>query len=131
MQPGENKLRVCAWSTYSGYIYAEINLYSFVKYLTDEKKLSKTENYMPKLTMLEQVYSYDLEDIKEAVRNEIERLQKHLAYLEYSMIISDTAYNNFKKAMTDALATLAAETARDESRTLYYMIKDTVMGQPY
>lgn len=131
MQPGENKLRVTAWADGSGYITSEISAYCLVKYLKDEKKRAKTENYQPKPTCLEQVYTYDQEDIKEAVATEIDRLQKALADLELSMITAEKAYLNFKKAMSEALITLATETKREENSTLYYMIKDTVTNHPY
>ena len=132
MQPGENKLRVLTWADGSGYISSEIDVYCLVRYLKDEKKLAKTENYMPKITYLEQVYRYDLEDIKEAVAAKIDHLRAELAALEAAATLADTAYSNFRKAIGAALEALEKETAKDENSTLFYMIKDTVINRyPY
>ena len=62
MQPGEYKLRVNAWCKESGYINSEIDVYNLVKYLKDDKKKEKTQNYQPKITCLEQVESLRSEE---------------------------------------------------------------------
>ena len=69
MQPGEYRLRVTTWADGSGYISSEIDVYCLVKYLPDENKRAKTQNYQPKLQYLEQVYTYDIDDIKEERTN--------------------------------------------------------------
>jgi len=132
MQPGENKLRVTTWADGSGYISSEIDIYNLVRYLKDEKKIAKTENYMPKLTYLEQVYRYDLEDIKEAVAQKIENLRAELAALENALTLSDTAFTTFRNAYGAALAQLEKDTAKEQNSTLYYMILETVKERyPY
>ena len=67
MQPGEYKLRVSCWADMNGYVSDEIDAHNLVRYLTDESMIAKTQNYQPKQTYLEQVYTYDIGDIKNAL----------------------------------------------------------------
>lgn len=80
IQPGEMVLTVTTWEKEMGcgYVSDEIKAYNLVKYMTDGKPEAKPQNIQPKITMLEQVYTYDLEDIKEAVAARIEELKKPL-----------------------------------------------------
>lgn len=138
MQPGEYELTIHLWTEHSGYINDTLSCYNLVKHLTNEKQIAKTENYMPK-SYLEQVYKYDLDDIKEAVANRIEHLKKRIASLEKQFDIVDKCYNDFKEAFGSALADLekncmeAGSTGFTENRNdIYYMILDTVKERfPY
>ena len=132
MQPGENKLRVFSWSKSCGSVVSSIDVYCLVKYLKDERKIAKTENYMPKQTYLEQVYRYDLEDIKEAVADKIARLQAEIEQLKEQLEISADVFRDFRKAYGEALEKLELDSKKSVNPTLYYMILDTVKNRyPY
>lgn len=81
---------------------------------------------MPKEQYLEQVYKYDLEDIKDAVFNRVNQLKKNISSLKNQLAKADIVYNDFKKAYSLALETLAKETNNKEEMTLYYSVLDTV-----
>lgn len=132
MQPGENVLNVHGWINGIGYVSDEMKCYELVRYLQDENKKAKTENYLPKQSYLAQVYSYDLEDIKNAVQLKIERVKKTIAVLENDLLLLDNAFNNYKKAYGDALKQLEIDTNKNSNSSLYYMIKDTIKERyPY
>ena len=139
MQPGENKLRVGGWSNGNGYISDEIDCYKLVKYLRDEKKLEKAANYMPVQPYLEQVYKYDLDDIKEAVNARINYLKDRITSLKAQLDIVDECYTNFKNCYAKAVEELenncvsAGTVGFSGNRNdLFYMILDTVKERfPY
>lgn len=126
MQPGEYRLRVTTWADGSGYISSEIDVYCLVKYLKDPAKIAKAQNYQPKIPYLEQVYTYDIEDIKDAVVNKIELLKKEIAHLRDALEKSSTAYFKFREAYRAAILQLEKDTDKNGNSTLYYMILDTV-----
>lgn len=126
MQPGEYRLRVTTWADGSGYISSEIDVYCLVKYLSDEKKRVKTQNYQPKIPYLEQVYTYDIEDIKEAVSNKIQALKKEIAHLNDALLNASTAYFTFREAYRAAVLELEKNAKKEQNSTLYYMVLDTV-----
>lgn len=139
MQPGENVLRVVAWGDGIGYVRDEINCYDLVKYLNDDEKKAKTENYMPKQSYLEQVYKYDLDDIKSAVNDRINYLYDRILSLKAQLNIADDCYNNFKKCYAKAVEELANDCEAAGSvgfsngkNDIYYMILDTIKDRfPY
>lgn len=111
-----------------------INCYTLVRYLKDKSKIAKTENYMPKELCLEQVYKFDLEDIKEAVNNRIEYLKGYVESLKKQLEIADKAYAGFRKVYEDAMAVLdnVTETKKDEYSFLKSSILDTIKNRyPY
>lgn len=83
---------------------------------------------MPKQPCLEQVYKYDLEDIKEAVNNRIEFLKENVKSLKRQLEIADKAYIAFRKAYEDAMNVLdnVTETKKDEYSFLKSNILETV-----
>lgn len=130
LQSGENELCISTWTNTSGYKTDEIKMYELVRYMKDEKKKAKTENYMPKQTYLEQVYRYDADDMIDAVNRRIEYLEKQIAAHEQQIIKAENAYNTFRKAFNEALQELSDNCGGQENSnnsTLYYMIKDTVI----
>lgn len=132
MQPGEYKLRVTTWTKLNGYISSEIDVYNLVRYLKDENKIGKIQNYQPKQTYLEQVYTYDLEDIKQAVSEKIAQLKKEIVQLKAQLKKADDAYNNFRKAYDTAVKQLELDANKAENSTLYYMVIDTIKARyPY
>lgn len=131
LQTGEYEIRVNAWYEMGGYIYDEINAYDLVKYIDDAKK-AKTNNYMPKQPYLEQVYVYDIEDIKEAIQRRIEYLEQRIKNLTKQAEISFNAYKNFVNAYRAAAEQLANDANKNDDSTLYNMIMDTVKARyPY
>lgn len=134
LQPGENKLVVGIYDSSLGYISDHLDCYELVKYLKDPVKISKKENYMPKQTYLEQVYSYDLDDIKNAVKERIEHFENRIDSLKKQIAIAEIAYNNFKLNYESALQQLkddcikAGDVGFSENRNnLYYLVKDTII----
>lgn len=139
MQPGENVLRVVAWGDGIGYVRDEINCYDLVKYLKDDEKKAKTENYMPKQSYLEQVYKYDLYDIKSAVNDRINYLYDRILSLKAQLNIVDGVYYNFRACYEKALQELETDCKSagsvgfsDDKNDIYYMILDTIKDRfPY
>lgn len=132
MQAGEYRLRVGDWCNGYGYFSDEICVYELVRYLKDDSKRAKTQNYQPKQQWLEQVYTYDLDDIKQAIVDRIARLKKELTALEKQIQVADTVYNNFKTAYGEMLKQLEVDSMKSDDPTLYYAILDTVKNRyPY
>lgn len=134
MQPGEMTLTVSAWERDlgCGYVADEIKAYNLVKYMTDGKPETKPQNLQPKIYGLEQVYTYDLDDIKEAVAARIACLKKTIAALEKQLEAAPAAYKAYKEAYTAALAELEAVASKDANSDLYCMVRDTVQDlYPY
>lgn len=102
----------------------------------DLKNLKKSENIMPKEPMLEQLYMFDLEDIKEAVENRIQYFKNSIEKYEQEIAKADKAYNVFKEAYTNAIKELqnvCGCTDDDTTKnTLFYAVKDTIVDRyPY
>lgn len=126
-------LKVVANNNYK-WVTDSINCYTLVRYLKDKNKIAKTENYMPKESCLEQIYKYDLEDIKEAVNNRIKFLKENIESLKKQLEIADKAYIAFRKAYEDAMNVLdnVTETKKDEYSFLKSNILETVKNRyPY
>lgn len=132
MQQGENELTVYTQSPAAGYVHDSINLYELVRYLKDEKMIAKTENYLPKQAYLEQVYKFDLEDIKKAVADRIEYLKEYIADLEKQLESLGTVFTNFRAAVDTAMKQLESDTNNFQHKDLYYAVKDCVLNRyPY
>lgn len=132
MQPGEYRIRVNANCNCAGYITDEIDAHNLVKYLKDENKKAKTQNYMQKISYLEQVYVFDLEDIKKAVKNRIEYHKNTIESHKKQLEIASAAYKTFAEQFKKAVAELETTTNKKEDSTLYNAIFDTVTRRyPY
>ena len=126
MQAGENILRVTCFSEGYGYTHDEIPAYTFVKYLNDDEMKAKTQNYMPKETLLHQVYRFDLDDIKKAVAARVEHFRKSISALEWQIENADYVYNKFKVAYSEAVHALAQGSRKGVDSRLYYAVFETV-----
>ena len=126
MQPGEYRICVNTRCSCAGYITDEIGAHELVKYLKDENKKAKTQNYMQKISYLEQVYVFDLEDIKEAVKNRIEYHKNTIESYKKQLEIASAAYKAFAEQFKKAVVELETTTNKKENDTLYYAIFDTV-----
>ena len=132
MQPGEYRIRVNAHCNCAGYITDEIGAHELVKYLKDENKKAKTQNYLQKISYLEQVYMFDLEDIKEAIQSRINYHKKTIAAHKKHLEVATVAYNAFAEQFKKAANELAKNTDKNENSTLYNAIFETVTKRyPY
>lgn len=132
MQQGENELTVYTQSSATGYIHDTIKVYDIVRYLKDESMIAKTENYMPKQTYLEQVYRYDLDDIKKAVSDRIAYFEGYVADLKKQIDAAQRIFDNFRAAYDAAIRGLESDTADFEHKDLMYAVKDCVLSRyPY
>lgn len=133
MQDGEYQIKVATYAEYRGrkeYISDTVFVYELVKYLNDEMK-TKTENYLPKLPMLEQIYKYDLNDCKKAITQRIEELEKKLAIYKKQAKTMESVYNTFESNYAKALQKLAADTLKNEDSCLYSDILDAFKKSYY
>lgn len=133
LQPCNVRLHVSACDKENGvgYVADDIRCYGLVKYLKEPFR-SKTQNYQPKESTFDQVYKFDLEDIKLAVEERKKQLRGYIATREKQIAAAPTALKHFRDAYTKALEALAEDTGKAESATLYNMICDTVISRyPY
>lgn len=127
----EKRLKVNIFDDLNGYISEDINCYNQVKYISDKSKLEKVSNIMPKELMLEQVYVYDLEDIKEEIQKTINRHKENIVSLEKQIDQAEKAYNNFVADYKKAIENLV-ETCGANDNSLFYAVRDTVKTRyPY
>jgi hypothetical protein len=132
MQPGEYMLKVHTWADGTGYVSSEVRAHELVKYLKDEAKRAKTQNYQPKIAYLEQVYTYDIDDIKQEVATKIEALRAEIIELETQLEIASEVFTNFRNAYAKAMNELEETSRKSKNRTLYYMVLDTIKSRyPY
>lgn len=126
----EKKLEVGAFDDLNGYIDESISCYEMVKYITDKSMLEKTENIMPKEPMLEQVYVYDLNDIKNEIAKTIKRHKENIVSLEKQINRAEKTYNDFVEAYRKAIQELEENAGKETS--LFYAVRDTVKTRyPY
>lgn len=127
----EKKLIVNTFDKLNGYISEEIYCYNQVKYISDKSKLEKISNIMPKEPMLEQVYVYDLDDIKEEIQKTIERHKVNIISLQKQINQADETYREFLSAYKNAMDKLKDLCGCDDN-SLYYAVRDTVKERyPY
>ena len=127
----EKRLKVNTFDDLNGYISEDINCYNQVKYISDKSKLEKVSNIMPKEPMLEQVYVYDLDDIKEEIQKTINRHKENIVSLEKQIDQAEKAYNNFVADYKKAIENLV-ETCGANDNSLFYAVRDTVKERyPY
>ena len=80
--------------------------------------------------MLEQVYVYDLNDIKNKIAKTIERHKENIVSLEKQINQVEKAYNDFVEAYRKAIQELEENAGKETS--LFYTVRDTVKTRyPY
>lgn len=127
----EKRLKVNTFDDLNGYISEDINCYNQVKYISDKSKLEKVSNIMPKEPMLEQIYVYDLDDIKEDIKKTINRHKENIMSLEKQIVQAEKAYNDFVADYKKAIENLI-ETCGANDNSLFYAVRDTVKTRyPY
>lgn len=109
-----------------------MNCYELVKYL-DEEKQTKTQNYMPKESFLEQHYKYDMEDIKQSLEDKKTYYAEHIQSLKNQLENIEEIYNNtmaLHKQMMDYLRNATTEkqnTSRImEQNSSYHLLVDLI-----
>lgn len=126
----EKKLKVGTFDDLNGYIDESISCYEMVKYITNKSMLEKTGNIMPKEPMLEQVYVYDLDDIKKEIQKTINRHKENIVSLEKQINRAEKTYNDFVEAYRKAIQELEENAGKKTS--LFYAVRDTVKTRyPY
>ena len=129
---GQYELTVTAFANPGGYVSDSINCYELVKYLKDENMKAKTENYQPEEMYLEQVYTFDIEDIKKAVSDRIVYLESYVSDLEKQLASLETVFRNFRNAFDNAIKTLEHDTKDFSHKDMFYAVRDCVMQRyPY
>lgn len=132
MQAGEYEITVFSHCRECGYIHESINAYEIARYMKDEAKKAKTQNLMPKQSFLEQVYAYDLDDIKKAVADRAAYCREYVADLQKQLEEVDGIFYRFRDAFADALKQLEADTTHHTHKDTFYAVKDTVLSRyPY
>ena len=133
MQDGEYELTVYAHCSVNGYIHDSINLYELVRYLKDDDpRKAKVDNYLPKISYLEQVYKYDLDDIKEKVANRIKYWRNRAEDLEKELECADKLFADFREAYKNAMKILEDGCKEFTQNDLYYGLRDLVKERyPY
>ena len=127
----EKKLEVHVHDELNGYITEDINCYELIKYISDKSKLEKVTNIMPKEPMLEQVYVFDLDDIKEEIQKTIERHKINIISLQKQINQAEETYKEFLSAYKNAMDKLKDLCGCDDN-SLYYAVRDTIKERyPY
>lgn len=125
LQPGEYELTICVVDETDHcrrYVTDFLRVHCFVDDL-DEKKRAKTQNFQPATGGLRQIYTYDLEDIKEAITARIDHLERRKAALTAQLEKLDTVYDYYEKSVNDLEKTLKDITGyNDGFSDLYYQL---------
>ena len=132
MQDGENELTVYARAGARS-ITDTIKCYELVKYLKDPEQIEKKQNYAAQTCpWLEQVYVFDLDDVKKAVSKRIAYLEEHIKKLTAQVEQTDKVYHEFYSAYGEAMNKLEEITKQFDDNTLFYLVRDTVKERyPY
>lgn len=110
------------------YITDKIDLYEVICYMKNKKRISKTENYAPKRNCLNQIYIYDIDDIKDVIKETIEQYEKEIKSYEKQLNLADKAYIEFVTAIDNANKDLLKNCeCIDDKTCLYYAIKNSVI----
>lgn len=131
LQPGEMKITVTTWGAdYGvGYVSDDLHAYTTADRMTDAQQ-SKPGNLLPRVPCLNQIYCFDLDDIKAAIAARCDQLRERIATRENQIEQAAGAYHAFKRAYAAALDQLAAKTGKGTgSDTLYNAILDTVTAR--
>lgn len=134
MTLGENQIEITAMTKLSGYQSDIIYAYDHVDALKDECKKAKTQNYQPKQGFMRQVYTYDVEDIKEAIAKRIRDMEARKNSLINQIENAERIYREFECAYEKAVLDLADKCAEindptysNSKNNLYYAVLGTVV----
>lgn len=120
----EMKVRIRAWDEKNGYITDEINAYEIARYIKDDVKKAKFEkNLAPHTPLLEDLYIYDLDDIKEAIKERILYYKTEIETRSNDLKNLKSAYDDFKENYKNAIEQLE----KTVSHCSACDIKDTIV----
>lgn len=123
---------VSAWDKSNGYVSDSIKAYEQVRYIKDESMKAKTANYMPKESMIEQMYLYDVDDIKKAIARRIDNLREYIADLEKQIEKAGDVFLTYRNAYASAMVELQEATKEFSHKNLFYAVRDCVKDRyPY
>ena len=123
----EKELYICIDTKY-GYQYNSFDCYESVDRLTDKQKVAKTQNYQEKIPYLTQYYLFDIEDIKDAVKEHINYLENNIKEKEKALQEISKAYDNFYNNYKKAIEQLQKDVSYKYIR---YDIKEDVLKRVY
>jgi len=126
------EITVTAWDKSSGYVHDSIDAYTIARYLEDDTMKAKAENIMPKESMLEQMYVYDVDDIKKAISRRIDNLREYIADLEKQIEKAGDVFLTYRNAYASAMVELQEATKEFSHKNLFYAVRDCVKDRyPY
>lgn len=128
-QPGENVVTVYTHTAANGYIHDTVYAYCLIKDIKDgdPKKEKISKNACPKITYLEQVYTYDTDDIKNAIDTRIAYLEKTIKDKRKQIKAAQKAFETFKKDYQAIRERLEKNSVfENNNRTLFSMILNSV-----
>lgn len=118
----EKELYICIDTKY-GYQYYSFDCYKSVDSLTEKQK-AKIQNYQEKLPYLTQYYKFDIEDIKDAIKEHINYLENNIKEKERALQKINNAYDNFYNNYIKAIEQLEKDISNKYIR--YDIKKDVV-----
>lgn len=118
----EKELYICIDTKY-GYQYNSFDCYKSVDRLTDKQK-AKIQNYQEKTPYLSQYYLFDIEDIKDAIKEHINYLENNIKEKEKALQEVNNAYDNFYNNYIKAIEQLEKDISNKYIR--YDIKKDVV-----
>ena len=121
----EYRVRVTTHSNLSGYVSDEFNTYDNVRYINDVKRAKIDKNIVKSRYGLADMYVFDLDDIKESVKEKIEYYTKQIEKIECDLSNVDVAFNEFEKAYRGICVTLSKRISKYNATD----IKDTITDE--
>ena len=123
------KLIITAQDKRNGYITDEIDAYEVTRYIKDDAKKAKFEkNLAPHEPLLKDLYIYDLDDIKDAIKKHVLYYKTEIETRSNDLKNLKSAYDGFKENYKNAIEQL-------EKMVSHYSasdIKDTIVKRyPY
>lgn len=124
-----------------GYYESKISLYHSLeplskneRWLSDTDKemrakaTAKPQNVFKRGYCIKDAYVFDLEDIKEAIKERIEYIKERITQTDWDIKNAEAIYNKFATAATELFKELESETKAKGSTALYYAIRDIIRG---
>ena len=122
-----------------GYFESKISLYHSLEPLSkNERWLSNTDkemraratakpqNVFKRGYCIKDAYVFDLEDIKEAIKERIEYIKERITQTEWDIKNATVIYNRFAKAATKLFEELESATKAKGSTALYYSMREII-----
>ena len=124
------KVVVSAWDAINGYVTDSFGAYEIARYIKDgdARKAKFEKNLAPREPLLENLYVYDLDDIKETIKARIQYFNAKIETLSNDLVNLKSAYTDFKENYRNALIQLEKTVSHYSAND----IKDTIVKRyPY